>query len=135
MLARLFTALFLCLAVGYPLIAQQADGPALIILDVTEDSRLIKFDEPLETDDPAISGRSLAELAEGRPLFAPIEGLPAAVWEDRQCSGCHNWNRETLCEQGQFYLGEAGKSGLAKIHPYGGGFKQELLIWSSQGCN
>jgi hypothetical protein len=130
--------LLICLAVlaaVAPLRAQEQGGPALIILDVTEDSRQITFAGPMETDDPVLSGRSIEELARGQPLFPPIEGLPDEVWKDKHCTDCHQWTRETLCEQGQFYLSEGGRVGLGKVHPYGGEFKQSLRSWSAQGCN
>lgn len=123
----------LCLA-GIAALAQQ-DGPALIILDVTEDRMMLDFDTPIDSEDPAIAGRSLAQLVDDRPLFPPIPGLPAEAWEDRTCSGCHHWTKETLCAQAQTYLSKAGAPSLEKVHPYGGGFKRRLRDWGAQGCN
>lgn len=122
-------ALFACLATATVVAAQN-----LIILDAEDDSAEIAFDEPLVSDDPALSGQTLAALADGFPLFPPIEGLPDEVWKDRSCSGCHKWDRATLCTQAQFYLSDAGQAGLKKQHPYGGGFKQALRSWGTQGC-
>lgn len=106
----------------------------LIILDVEDDTNEITFTAPLSTDDPVLEGRSLAELIEGQPLFAPIEGLPEEVWSTLNCNGCHQWDQTTLCTQAQFYLSEAGRTGLGKVHPYGGGFKQAIRSWGAQGC-
>lgn len=84
---------------------------------------------------PAVEGRSIAQLARGEPLFPPIDGLPAEVWQGRQCSGCHNWDRATLCAQGEFYTVGGGTENLRKAHPFGGGFKAQLRRWAVQGCN
>lgn len=129
---RVYT-LAAALALGW--VAAVGSAQNLIILDVEEGAEEIEFDDPLESSDPAISGRSIAELIKGKPLFAPIEGLPAEVWEDKTCSGCHQWDQETLCKQAQFYLSEAGRVGLSKVHPYGGGFKQAVRSWGAQGCS
>ena len=114
--------------------AQTGDAPALIIIDPSLMAPEIGFDAPLEIGDPIVDGLSLSALAQGQPLFPPVEGLPPEVWQDRQCAGCHNWDRETLCAQGQFYLGASGQENLVKAHPFGGGFKRALRRWAAQGC-
>ena len=62
----------------------------------------VRFDAPIKVGEPAIDGKSLAELIAGKPLFSPIDGLDKAEW-DRPCASCHQWNRERLCTQSQRY--------------------------------
>lgn len=93
------------------------------------------FEQPLTEGDPVVLGWSIEELAKGSPRFPPIEGLPTELWSDRKCSGCHNWNRKNLCDQGSFYVGKEEEA-LGRIpHPYGGSFKFALSQWAEQGCN
>jgi hypothetical protein len=94
----------------------------------------VKFSEPLTTGGSVVQGRTLEELITGSPLFAPIEGLPAAQWEGKTCTTCHQWSRKDLCDQGKRYLDPAGAEALSKQHPYGGGFKHNVRSWASTGC-
>lgn len=110
------------------------EEPALTVIDPAALGPDVSFDSVLPGPDPAISGRSLATLVEGQPLFPPIEGLPPEVWENLQCAGCHSWDQATLCTQGRFYLTANAGENLAKAHPFGGGFKATLRRWAAQGC-
>lgn len=93
----------------------------------------IGFETPLVSQLPEVHGRSIAELINGSPLYAPIEGLPEALWKDQTCSSCHNWTPDDLCTQAQVYLNSAQRS-LLKTHPYGGEFKGALGKWAANGC-
>ncbi len=95
----------------------------------------VRFDEPLVRGSEAIRGQSLAELILGSPLFPPIEGLPAQMWQDQQCSSCHSWTREALCTQARTYLGQDAQRSMNKDHPYGGSFKQNLKTWAEGDCD
>ena len=68
----------------------------------------------------------------GSPRFAPIEGLPEALWKDQTCASCHAWTREALCDQAQTYVTRTDS--LEKPHPYGGAFKRTLQAWAVGGC-
>lgn len=94
----------------------------------------VAFAAPIGAGDPEIATRSLADLIAGSPRFPPIEGLPDAVWKDKTCASCHQWNQANLCDQAQTYLGDRTRA-LSKQHPYGGIFKQALSIWARDGCN
>jgi len=94
----------------------------------------VAFAAPIGAGDPEIATRSLADLIAGSPRFPPIEGLPEAVWKDKTCASCHQWNQANLCDQAQTYLGDRTRA-LSKQHPYGGIFKQALSIWARDGCN
>lgn len=92
----------------------------------------VLFDRPLKVGDPAIDGKSLAQLVEGKPLFTPIEGLDKAEWNN-SCSSCHQWTRERLCEQSQRY--DRSDAGILRLqHPYGPRFKVALANWAKNGC-
>jgi uncharacterized caspase-like protein len=97
-----------------------------------ETESAIFFDTPVDFGDPAIDGRSISQLIEGKPLFAPIEGLDKAVW-DTQCTSCHEWNKERLCEQARTYE-RLDVSIMRLEHPYGSRFKVALANWARNGC-
>jgi len=91
------------------------------------------FNEPWEQGAFPLNGRSLEQLSNAIPLFAPIEGLPDEVWK-KPCTGCHQWNKERLCEQAQSYISDPAK--IFRIqHPHGGIVKNALFQWASAGCN
>ncbi len=94
----------------------------------------ITFDSPLAAALPEIGGKALSELIEGHPLFPPVEGLPESFWATRTCSGCHQWERQNLCDQGKTYLTPERAAMLKKQHPYGGAFKQAIRSWAEAGC-
>lgn len=94
----------------------------------------VLFDVPLQSGVPEIVGRTLIEVTELSPLFPPIEGLPEEMWKTQTCSNCHNWTRDDLCTQAQFYTGQNSSRALSKDHPFGGTFKQNLRRWAEGGC-
>ncbi len=94
----------------------------------------ITFASPLLSADPAISGKSLAELIEASPLFPPMDGLPESYWKDKTCSSCHQWSKERLCAQAGVYLEASKARSLDKKHPFGGGIKQAMKSWAAGGC-
>lgn len=94
----------------------------------------VTFLGPISDPGGAADGRSLAELIKGSPVYPPLEGLPEAVWKEKDCASCHAWDRDTLCTQAQTYM-TRGAGGVERIeHPYGSGFKRALLNWASAGC-
>ena len=94
----------------------------------------VTFTGPLTTGGKAVEGLTLEQLIEGSPLFPPIDGLPAALWEGKACTTCHQWSREDLCEQGTRYLPDSAAEFLEKQHPYGGGFKRNVKAWAENDC-
>ncbi len=92
----------------------------------------ISFEMPIVFGDPALDNKSLAELIAGKPMFAPIEGLDKEIW-DNQCSNCHQWNKERLCEQAKSY-DKIDISIMRLEHPYGSRFKVALARWAHGGC-
>ena len=92
----------------------------------------ILFDQPIQFGEPAIDGKSIAELIDGKPLFAPVEGLDKSIW-DNHCTTCHQWNKERLCEQALNY-DKVDVSIMRLQHPYGSRFKVALANWAHNGC-
>jgi uncharacterized caspase-like protein len=93
----------------------------------------ILFDHPIDFGDPAIDGKSIAQLIKGKPLFSPVEGLDKSVWEGKHCDGCHEWDEARLCEQAKnFATNDA--SVLRLQHPLGTRFKVALAKWAQGGC-
>jgi hypothetical protein len=82
--------------------------------------------------DKGFFAKSIAELMQQPPHFAPIEGLPAELWQDANCSTCHTWTKDDLCIQGLRY--QSVEIGTGPIHPFGGVFRGKLKDWSQQGC-
>ncbi len=99
------------------------------------DAGPITFTSPLTEGEPHIVGKSIEQIfSKGSPMFPPIEGLPEEIWKGQNCSNCHKWTRELLCEQGRFYLTANGAPSMEKKHPLGGTFKQNLRRWAETGC-
>lgn len=92
----------------------------------------VLFDVPVNFGDPAIDGKSIAQLIQGKPHFSPVEGLEKAVW-DNQCSNCHQWTEERLCDQAKTYVTN-DVSVLRLQHPLGTRFKVALGKWAQNGC-
>lgn len=92
----------------------------------------ILFDKPFQFGEPELDGKSLAELIQGKPLFAPIEGLEKSIW-DTQCTSCHAWTQATLCEQAKTY-DKLDVSVMRLPHPLGHRFKVALGKWAHDGC-
>ncbi|WP_425093581.1 caspase family protein [Tropicimonas sp. S265A] len=100
-------------------------------------SKDVLFDTPILSGSTAVNGRTIAQLANGEPLYAPIEGIPEELWKGQSCSNCHEWTRERLCTQANVYLNvtATAQRSLQKEHPYGGAFKQALRDWAHGGCS
>ena len=81
-----------------------------------------------------VQGMTMSQLVAGSPLFPPIEGLPEDLWKGQKCTNCHQWARDNLCEQGQFYAQKGEERALSSRHPYGGGFRRTLKVWAEGGC-
>jgi Caspase domain len=92
------------------------------------------FTSPVVQGSPDIIGKSLEELVAGSPLFPPFEGIPEELWKGQQCTNCHHWTKEALCEQGTFYVTNGSKFVARKEHPYGGTFKANVKLWAENGC-
>ncbi|NDW06969.1 hypothetical protein [Jiella pacifica] len=92
----------------------------------------LNFIDPVPFGPFPVRGRSLEQLANSLPLFAPIDGLPEERWK-RQCTSCHQWNKDRLCDQGKSYM--ADPASIIRIqHPYGGPYKKALATWAGSGC-
>jgi hypothetical protein len=94
---------------------------------------ILRFEEPVPYGPSQVRGKTLKELIEGVPIFAPIPGLDESLWQ-KKCSTCHEWNSQRLCEQGRSYLGRANEV-FRHPHPYGGAYKLSLMRWAKTGCN
>jgi hypothetical protein len=93
---------------------------------------VVKFSEPIRSWGVPVQGHSLEQLVHGVPTFPPIEGLPDSVWQ-KPCDSCHNWNRQTLCQQAMIYAQDV-KMTMRKRHPYGGPEKLAMRNWAQHGC-
>jgi hypothetical protein len=93
---------------------------------------ILRFNEPVPFGPFPVNGKTIKELAEGTPLFSPIEGLDEAIWK-KTCSSCHKWNQARLCDQGKTYAKDP-KFILRHPHPYGGTYKIALMRWARSGC-
>lgn len=94
----------------------------------------VTFASPLHSELPEVSGRSMEQLIAGTPLFPPLEGLPDSYWKGQQCSNCHDWNKDRLCQQANAYLSLTAQRSLEKQHPYGGALKRAMKSWAAGGC-
>ncbi|MGB5560198.1 MAG: caspase family protein [Paracoccaceae bacterium] len=108
--------------------------PAEAAEELIPEGTQVLFSEPLLTGAPEIVGQSIEDLVNGTPLFAPIEGIPEEVWKGHTCASCHQWTREALCTQATTYLTATAERSLAKQHPLGPTFKQNLKRWAEGGC-
>lgn len=98
----------------------------------TTSEDVVTFDKPLSFGPFPVNGKSIKQLADGVPLFAPVEGQNEPVWK-KNCSNCHKWDRQSLCDQGATYV--ANPQNVLRVqHPYGGPFKVALLRWAKSGC-
>jgi uncharacterized caspase-like protein len=92
----------------------------------------ITFDMPVQFGEPEIDGKSISQLIEGKPLYAPIEGLDKAIWSNH-CTNCHQWTKDRLCEQAKNY-DKVDISIMRLEHPLGTRFKVALANWAHNGC-
>ena len=91
-----------------------------------------RFDQPIPFGPVPVNGSTLQALANGVPLFSPLEGLDPRQWQ-MPCSACHKWDQAQLCDQGKSYA-KSPKTVLRHPHPYGGAFKIALMRWARNGC-
>jgi len=96
------------------------------------DKEIVRFSEPIQSGGFPVQGHTLEQLVKGVPTFPPIAGLPDDVWQ-KPCSNCHQWNRQTLCQQAQIYAQDI-KMTMRKQHPYGGPEKLAMRNWAQHGC-
>ncbi|MEX0283481.1 MAG: caspase domain-containing protein [Paracoccaceae bacterium] len=94
----------------------------------------ITFQGPIQTTRAELQGLSIEDMLQMSPEFAPVEGLPESYWKAQTCSGCHEWNRERVCEYGQSYLTASAERALTHMHPFGGALKTNLRDWAAGGC-
>jgi hypothetical protein len=94
----------------------------------------LTFTMPFTNAEGPLIGKSFSELIEMSALYAPIDGLPDALWKDQSCSNCHQWTKEALCTQGKTYVRSGGENAVSKKHPFGGVFKKNLRSWAEGGC-
>lgn len=109
----------------------QAASPSEEVPTLPSDAPVF-FDIPIDFGDPAIDGKSIAQLIQGKPHFSPVEGLDKSVW-DRECSGCHQWTKERLCDQAKNYRNNEHYT-LRLQHPLGTRFKVALGRWADNDC-
>lgn len=95
---------------------------------------IVTYGSPIDADDPAVAGRTIADLLHGSPLYPPLEGLPETLWKNQNCSNCHQWTQTQLCDQGNTYLTLNMQRSLDKPHPFGGALKKHLRSWAAGGC-
>ncbi len=95
-----------------------------------------KFTAPFAVGAPEIDGKSMEQLIHGTPAYPPIDGLPAEVWQGKQCATCHQreWTQKTLCDQGLFYIKSGETRTLSVKHPFGNAFGTALRGWAASGC-
>ena len=104
---------------------QRAEHPA-------GSDEIVQWSQPIQSGGFPVQGHTLEQLVRGVPTFPPVEGLPDEVWK-KPCSTCHNWNRQTLCQQAQIYAQDI-KMTMRKQHPYGGPEKLAMRNWAQHGC-
>ena len=92
----------------------------------------ITFNMPVMFGDAEIDGKSISQLIQGKPLYAPIEGLDKAIWSNH-CANCHQWTKDRLCEQAKSY-DKLDLSIMRIQHPLGNRFKVALANWAHNGC-
>ena len=99
----------------------------------TERSKaVLRFEQPVPFGPVPIKGKTINELADHIPLFPPVETTDEALWK-RNCSACHKWDRQSLCQQGASYVANSDLM-LSQPHPFGGAFKLALAQWFKAGC-
>lgn len=103
----------------------------------TQDEKMptIYFDKPLPNDPQSDNPRTFSQIVKAASPFSPIDGMDDKLWKDKDCSECHNWTRNSLCAQGQFY-NSSDESNLTRIqHPFDGYLKLALKNWADNDCS
>jgi hypothetical protein len=93
---------------------------------------MLRFDQPIPFGPFPLNGHSLKEMIDTVPLFPPLEGLEESMWK-KNCTSCHQWNQQRLCEQGATYV-QMPRNVLRVPHPFGGALKLALMKWAKSGC-
>jgi hypothetical protein len=93
---------------------------------------VLRFSQPVPFGPFPVNGNSIEKLADAIPQFPPFDGLDENQWK-KNCSSCHKWERQALCEQGASYA-KNPRNALRHPHPYGGAYKSALMQWAKGGC-
>jgi hypothetical protein len=93
---------------------------------------VLRFSTPIPFGPFPVNGNSIEHLAESIPQFPPFDGLEESMWK-KNCSACHKWDRQALCEQGATYA-KNPRNALRLPHPYCGAYKSALMQWAKTGC-
>ncbi len=93
---------------------------------------VVRFEEPIPFGPYPVVGSTIRKLSDSIPLFPPVDGQPESLWQ-KNCSSCHKWDRQTLCQQGASYLANP-RNVLRQKHPFGGSYKVALMRWSKNDC-
>ncbi len=117
---------------GNPSAGPIASAPAPKAAARGSPDEVLRYSKPIQSAPYPVAGNSIEQLAAGIPIFPPFEGLDKSQWQ-KNCSNCHKWDRNTLCEQGARYV-KNPQLIVRHPHPYGGGFKGALMEWSKSGC-
>jgi hypothetical protein len=94
----------------------------------------VTFTLPLQSNVEVLMGKSIEQIINLSPLYAPIEGIPEELWKNQTCSNCHQWTKEAMCTQAETYLNASEDQMTFKQHPFGGDFKLNLRAWAGGGC-
>ena len=95
----------------------------------------VYFDKPLPNDPQSDNPRTFSQIVKAASPFSPIDGMDDKLWKDKDCSECHNWTRNSLCAQGEFY-NSSDESNLTRIqHPFDGYLKLALKKWAENDCS
>ena len=93
---------------------------------------MLRFSTPIPFGPFPVNGNTIERLAESVPQFPPFDGLEESMWK-KNCSTCHKWDRQALCEQGASYA-KNPRNALRHPHPFGGAYKSALMQWAKTGC-
>jgi hypothetical protein len=96
------------------------------------DEAPLKFTQPIPFGPYPVNGNTIEQLAHSTPMFPPIEGLDEKLWK-KNCTTCHKWDQQQLCEQGAGYA-KTPANVLRTQHPFGGAYKLALMQWAKSGC-
>lgn len=118
-------------AVPSPAAGEPARGNAAAPMRPEE---VLHFDQPIPFGPFPVNGHSIKEMIDTVPLFSPIEGLDdESAWK-KNCTSCHQWNKERLCQQALTYVRQP-RFVLRVPHPFGGALKLALMRWAKSGCD
>ena len=49
------------------------------------EKNLLTYDDPIGFGGPQTAEKSISQLLQSSPIFAPIEGLPRELWDGKEC--------------------------------------------------